>query len=123
MKPVVLESIDAVREAVKQAHARGLTVGLVPTMGALHEGHGSLMRAARAETGFVVVSMFVNPTQFGPHEDFHRYPRPFENDVSFCARENVDLIFHPEPAVMYPLGFRTYVEVEGWQDLLEGASR
>lgn len=123
MTPLVLNAIDAVRDAVRDARARGLTVGLVPTMGALHIGHGSLMQAARAETGFVVVSIFVNPTQFGPHEDFHRYPRPFENDVAFCEREHVDMLFHPEPAVIYPDGFRTYVEVHDWQNVLEGASR
>src|SRR5262245_29192754 len=123
MPPVVLDTVDAVRRAVRAARARGLSVGLVPTMGALHAGHGSLMQAARAETGFVVVSIFVNPTQFGPHEDFHRYPRPFESDLAFCERERVDAVFHPEPAVIYPPGFRTYVQVEGWQDVLEGAVR
>ncbi len=123
MKPDIVTDIEGVREAVRRARAAGRTVGLVPTMGALHAGHGSLMRAARAETSFVVVSIFVNPTQFGPHEDFHRYPRPFDQDVTFCRSEDVDLIFHPEPVVIYPPGFRTYVEVEGLQDVLEGASR
>jgi pantoate--beta-alanine ligase len=123
MKPQIVREIDAVRHAVRHARGGSRTIGLVPTMGALHAGHGSLMRIARAETDFVIVSIFVNPTQFGPHEDFHRYPRPFDQDVAFCAAENVDLIFHPEPAVIYPPGFRTYVEVKDWQDVLEGASR
>jgi pantoate--beta-alanine ligase len=119
----VATTAEAVRAAVADARRRGRTVGLVPTMGALHAGHASLIRAARAETGFVVVSVFVNPTQFGPNEDFHRYPRPFERDLELCGREEVDLVFHPEPAVMYPPGFRTFVEVRELQDVLCGASR
>jgi pantoate--beta-alanine ligase len=95
----------------------------VPTMGALHEGHLSLIRAARAETGFLVVSIFVNPTQFGPHEDFDRYPQPFAEDVAKCAAENVDLILHPEPSEVYPPGFQTYVEVVELQNGLCGAAR
>jgi pantoate--beta-alanine ligase len=123
MTPPVATTIAAVRQAVAAARQRGLSIGLVPTMGALHEGHASLIRAARAETGFVVASIFVNPTQFGPKEDLTRYPRTLEADLSVCAREGVDLVFHPEPAVVYPPGFRTYVEVHGLQDILEGASR
>jgi pantoate--beta-alanine ligase len=92
-------------------------------MGALHEGHASLLRAARAETGFVVVSIFVNPTQFGPKEDLARYPRPLEKDLALCGKEGVDLVFVPEAETVYPPGFRTYVEVHGLQDVLEGASR
>lgn len=117
------ETIAATREAVAAARGRGLTVGLVPTMGALHAGHASLLRAARAETGFVVASIFVNPAQFGPHEDFTRYPRPLEHDLGVCAAEGVDLVFMPDVAVIYPAGFRTYVEVHEWQDVLEGTSR
>jgi pantoate--beta-alanine ligase len=116
-------TIDAVRQAVAEARQRGLSIGLVPTMGALHEGHASLLRAAHAETGFVVASIFVNPTQFGPHEDFNRYPRPLEADLEVCRREGVDLVFHPEPATLYPTGFCTYVEVHGLQDVLCGAAR
>jgi pantoate--beta-alanine ligase len=92
-------------------------------MGALHEGHASLIRAARAETGFVVVSLFVNPTQFGPNEDLGRYPRSFGHDLEVCARERADLLFAPDAADMYPPGFRTWVEVQGFQDVLCGASR
>jgi pantoate--beta-alanine ligase len=89
----------------------------------LHEGHLTLVREARKQSGFVVVSIFVNPTQFGPHEDFARYPRPLERDLQLCADAGVDLVFAPAPAIMYPPGFRTYVEVTGLQDVLEGVSR
>jgi pantoate--beta-alanine ligase len=121
--PIITTKIEDTRRNLAQARQRGLVIGLVPTMGALHAGHVSLIRAARAETGFVVVSIFVNPTQFGPNEDFHRYPRPFEQDVKVCAAEGVDLIFHPEQATLYPEGFHTFVEVGELQDVLCGASR
>jgi pantoate--beta-alanine ligase len=81
------------------------------------------MRAARAETGLVVVSIFVNPTQFGPHEDLERYPRPLQQDLQVCGQEGVDAVFHPAVAVMYPPGFRTFVEVQQLQDVLCGRSR
>jgi pantoate--beta-alanine ligase len=123
VSPQVVATVAEVRRAVAEGRGRGLTVGLVPTMGALHAGHTRLIRAARRETGLVVVSVFVNPTQFGPHEDFARYPRPFAQDLALCAAEGVDIIFRPEPAELYPPGFRTYVEVHGLQDVLEGASR
>jgi pantoate--beta-alanine ligase len=121
--PVVMKAIAALRQAVREARLRQLTIGLVPTMGALHAGHASLIRAARRQTGFVVVSIFVNPLQFGPHEDFARYPRPFEKDVALCAAEGADLIFAPEVDTLFPTGFRTTVEVGGLQDVLCGASR
>jgi pantoate--beta-alanine ligase len=92
-------------------------------MGALHEGHASLLRAARQETDFVVVSIFVNPTQFGPNEDLARYPRTLEQDLHMCAREGAALVFAPEPAVIYPPGFCTYVEVQDLQGVLCGLSR
>jgi pantoate--beta-alanine ligase len=98
-------------------------VGLVPTMGALHDGHLSLIRRARAETGCVVVSIFVNPTQFGPHEDLSRYPRSFARDLDHCAHEGVDLVFAPDVQAIYPAGFTTFVTVEGLSDWLEGACR
>jgi pantoate--beta-alanine ligase len=119
----VLREVEGVRRAVANARAKGLSVGLVPTMGALHEGHVSLIRAARQECGLVVVWLFVNPTQFGPHEDLTRYPRPFEKDSELCQREGVDRLFAPAASEVYPSGFRTFVEVEGLQDVLEGKSR
>jgi pantoate--beta-alanine ligase len=123
MTPAVVATPEELRQAVAAARGKGMVVGLVPTMGALHEGHASLIRAARAETGFVVVSVFVNPTQFGPNEDLSRYPRPWETDLETCRRERVDLVFRPEPATIYPPGYRTFVEVTGLQDVLCGASR
>jgi len=123
MKPPVAATVEAIRQAVGEAHRRGLIVGLVPTMGALHEGHLSLCRAARAETGFVVATIFVNPTQFGPNEDFSRYPRQLTADLELCGQAGVDVVFAPEVETMYPPDFRTAVEVLGLADGLCGASR
>jgi len=99
------------------------TIGLVPTMGALHEGHLSLVREARRMCDVVVVSVFVNPTQFGPAEDFEKYPRDLNNDAALLTRENVDYLFTPTVTDIYPAGFSTYVTVEGLSEQLEGASR
>jgi pantoate--beta-alanine ligase len=99
------------------------TVGLVPTMGALHAGHLSLVRAARAECGLVVATIFVNPTQFGPGEDYARYPRTWEADVAMLAAEGVDVLFAPAAAAMYPPGDATWVEVTEVGARLDGASR
>lgn len=99
------------------------TVGLVPTMGALHEGHLSLVREARRMCDLVVVSVFVNPTQFGPGEDFEHYPRDLTNDTALLTDYNVDYIFAPTVEEIYPRGFATYVNVEGLSEQLEGASR
>jgi pantoate--beta-alanine ligase len=121
--PKVVRTVAELRSALAEARRGGRSVGLVPTMGALHEGHLSVIRACRGRNEVVVVSVFVNPTQFGPSEDLKRYPRPFEQDLALCAAAGVDLVFHPEPEVMYPPGFRTFVEVTGLQDVLEGASR
>jgi pantoate--beta-alanine ligase len=123
MSPLVTHTIPITRQAVGVAGERKLTVGLVPTMGALHDGHASLIRLARQQCGFVAVSIFVNPTQFGPTEDFRRYPRSLPADLAVCEREGVDLVFAPEPATMYPPGFRTDVEVGELGDRLCGASR
>jgi len=120
---VRLELIDPLRRSVREARSRGRKVGLVPTMGALHEGHLSLIRAARGETGCVVVSIFVNPTQFGPGEDLGRYPRPLEKDMEFCRREGVDIVFTPSAAEMYPDGFATRVHVAGMSEKMCGAFR
>ena len=99
------------------------TIGLVPTMGALHEGHLSLVREARRMCDIVVVSVFVNPTQFGPGEDFDKYPRDLTKDTGLLTDYNVDYIFAPTVDEIYPKGFATYVNVEGLSDQLEGASR
>jgi pantoate--beta-alanine ligase len=98
-------------------------VGLVPTMGALHEGHLSLVRAARAKSDVVVVSIFVNPTQFGPNEDFAKYPRTLERDFELLEREGVDIEFVPSAEEMYPAGDATWVEVQGLSERLCGKSR
>jgi pantoate--beta-alanine ligase len=118
-----LNTIQEVRRAVAAARSRRKRVGLVPTMGALHAGHVSLIRAARADNDIVVVSIFVNPTQFGPNEDLSRYPRPLDKDLGICVAEKVDIAFTPEVAEMYPAGATTIVEVQKLQDLLCGASR
>jgi len=101
----------------------GRTIGFVPTMGALHEGHLSLMREARAQCDVLVVSIFVNPAQFGPSEDFEKYPRDLDSDAALLIRENVDFLFAPAATDIYPRGFSTYVIVEGLSEQLEGASR
>jgi pantoate--beta-alanine ligase len=123
MQPRIVTTIAETRQAAAQARRAGQRIGLVPTMGALHAGHASLIRAARSETDFVVVTIFVNPAQFAPQEDLSRYPRPFEKDVELCRREHVDLIFHPDKDVIYPPGFKTWVEVHDLQDRWEGAAR
>jgi pantoate--beta-alanine ligase len=119
----VITTVAETNVAMDAVRADGRKVGLVPTMGALHAGHTSLIRAACQETDFVVVSIFVNPRQFGPNEDLDRYPRPLENDLQLCAAEGVDLVFHPSPSEMYLPGSCTYVEVHGLQDVLCGAAR
>ena len=119
----VCERIDDVRSAVRAAQQSGLTVGFVPTMGALHAGHLSLVAAARQQHRFVVASIFVNPTQFGPQEDLARYPRPRDKDLEMCAAAGVDVVFYPAVDEMYPAGACTYVSVEGLTTLWEGAIR
>jgi pantoate--beta-alanine ligase len=120
----VAESVPEVREAVALGRRRGLRIGLVPTMGALHAGHIELFRACRAEAGMVVVSIFVNPAQFGPGEDFAKYPRTLDEDLGKCAASGVDLVFAPREATVYPNGSgSTFVEVPGLSDVLEGAAR
>jgi pantoate--beta-alanine ligase len=114
----IVTTVGQVRRHVREARVAGKTIGLVPTMGALHEGHLTLMRRAREECGFVVVSIFVNPTQFPPGEDFARYPRDLEADARRCAEVGVDLIFAPAVEEIYPPGDATVVEVTG--TLVEG---
>jgi pantoate--beta-alanine ligase len=111
------------KEQARQARSANRIVGLIPTMGALHEGHLALVKRARQECSEIITSIFVNPKQFGPKEDFAKYPRTFEADAEKLASAGVDAIFAPEPADVYPPGFRTYVSVEGLSDRLEGRSR
>jgi pantoate--beta-alanine ligase len=111
------------RRAVWAARRDGQLVGCVPTMGALHAGHVSLIERARAECDFVVVTLFVNPTQFGPQEDYARYPRPFEADAGLCRSAGIDLLFYPTRESMYPAGYATFVEVQGLSASWEGAVR
>lgn len=118
-----LETIAETRAAVDEARAGGAEVGLVPTMGALHEGHLSLIRAARTDNDLVVVSIFVNPTQFGATEDLNRYPRDLERDRRLCEGAGADLVFSPSVLEMYPDDFSTWVEVEGLTAGLCGLSR
>ena len=119
----ICSTIDAVRKQVKEWKREGLTIGFVPTMGYLHEGHRSLMEAARKENDKVVVSIFVNPMQFGPTEDLESYPRDLQKDATLCEGVGVDLIFHPEPEEMYPEGFCSYVDMNGLTTELCGKSR
>ena len=115
--------ISKVRAAVKAWKKEGLTVGFVPTMGYLHEGHKSLIDAARKENDRVVVSIFVNPMQFGPTEDLESYPRDLKKDAALCEAAGVDIIFHPEPEEMYADGFCSYVDMNGLTTELCGKSR
>jgi pantoate--beta-alanine ligase len=116
-------TIAEIRESVAAAHSRGLSIGLVPTMGALHEGHGALMGRARDENGYVVATIFVNPTQFNRADDFEKYPRDLEADVAFCDRLGVDVAFAPDAAEMYPGTPLTTVEVANISSRLEGEFR
>jgi pantoate--beta-alanine ligase len=111
------------KEQARQARAESRVIGLVPTMGALHAGHLSLVERARRECSPVIASIFVNPKQFGPNEDFSKYPRTFENDSEKLQRAGVDSLFAPEPREIYPDGFATYVNVDGLSEKLEGRSR
>lgn len=111
------------RAASRAARRAGKRLGLVPTMGALHEGHLSLVRAARAGSDVVAASIFVNPTQFGPNEDLAKYPRSFERDCQMLEREGVDFVFAPSVEEMYPAGAVTWVTVEGLSEKLDGRSR
>ena len=118
----VSKTVDEVRLITKQWRAEGYTVGLVPTMGYLHEGHGSLIERCRKENDKVIVSIFVNPTQFGANEDLGAYPRDFEMDKDLCEKLGCDLIFHPEPSEMY-VDPHAYVNINGLSDYLCGKSR
>jgi pantoate--beta-alanine ligase len=119
----VLATVHEMRAACHAVRKSGQSLGLVPTMGALHAGHIALVRAARAQCDCVAASVFVNPTQFGPHEDFAKYPRTFEQDCALLTSEGVALVFAPQPEEMYLAGSSTFVEVEGVGDRLDGGSR
>lgn len=116
-------SIDETRKASRTARASKKVVGVVPTMGALHEGHVSLMEIARARCDFVIATIFVNPTQFGPNEDLDKYPRTFEDDLKKCERAGVDFVFHPAVDAMYPADADTFVEVGKLSRIHEGEHR
>jgi pantoate--beta-alanine ligase len=119
----IIHTVTELRQWSRQQRADNKTVGLVPTLGALHAGHASLIRAARKECDSVAVSIFVNPTQFGPNEDFTRYPRTFDADCKLAEAEGADVIFAPSVEDIYPTGATTFVEVEGLSSRLDGASR
>jgi pantoate--beta-alanine ligase len=118
-----IHTIEWMKQVARRARAEGRSTGFVPTMGALHVGHLSLVRAALAESQAVIASIYVNPTQFAPNEDFQKYPRTFEADSQKLEDAGVDYLFAPESAEMYPQGFRTWVNVEGLSERLDGRSR
>lgn len=120
---IIAEKISQVRKQVSKWKKEGLTVGFVPTMGYLHEGHGSLMEKAVQECDKVVVSVFLNPIQFGPAEDLEAYPRDFQRDCKLCEIKGVDLVFHPENEEMYAPDFCTYVDMDGLTSNLCGKTR
>lgn len=119
----VIRTIAEMQAICRTFHREGKRIGLVPTMGALHAGHLSLVRSARTQNDIVVVSLFVNPKQFGPNEDFSKYPRTFDEDSAQLDRAGVDFLFAPTVDEMYPEGSATYVHVEGLSDNLDGRSR
>jgi len=119
----IIRTISWMKETVRQARAENHVIGFIPTMGALHEGHLSLIRRARVDCTRVYASIFLNPTQFGPNEDLSRYPKTFESDVEKLTAAGVEVLFAPEIIEIYPPGFRTYVNVEGLSERLEGRSR
>lgn len=121
---MIVESSPAeVRRVVRAARQRGVSIGCVPTMGALHQGHVSLIKAARKDCGFVVGTIFVNPTQFGPNEDFSKYPRTLDADLEMCRNAGADLVFTPPVSAMYGESAQTIVRVTELSTVLEGAQR
>ncbi len=119
----IVTTIKEVKETINEWRARGQSVGFVPTMGYLHEGHASLMKEAKKQTDKVAVSIFVNPTQFGPDEDYDAYPRDLDHDAAICEEQGVDLIFHPSVEEMYGKNYNTYVTMETLGEELCGKSR
>jgi len=121
--PEIVRSVSRMQALSREARREGRSIGLVPTMGALHAGHLSLVAAAKTSCDVVVASIFVNPLQFGPSEDFSRYPRPFDEDLRKLREAGVDAVFAPSVEEMYPAGAATTVYVEGLSERLDGASR
>jgi pantoate--beta-alanine ligase len=119
----IIRTVDWIKQIARDSRAKERVLGFVPTMGALHEGHFSLVRAAKQDCSPVVVSIFVNPNQFGVGEDLQKYPRRFDQDAEALEKLGVGFLFAPEVSEMYPGGFRTLVSVEGLSDRLEGRSR
>lgn len=119
----IVDTIAALRAALEPHRRAGRSIGLVPTMGYLHHGHMELARRARADNDIVVLTIFVNPTQFGPNEDFSSYPRDLDRDLALCRENGVDLVFAPGVAEMYPEPIETHVEVETLSDILIGVQR
>ena len=119
----IIRTISWMKETVQRARAENHLIGFIPTMGALHEGHLSLIRRARKDCSRVYVSIFLNPTQFGPNEDLSKYPRTFDADVEKLTAAGADVLFAPDSKEIYPAGFRTYANVEGLSEKLEGKSR
>lgn len=120
---LIVSTVSELRRAVTSARRRGMTIGFVPTMGALHAGHSALIERAESGCNFVVVSIFVNPTQFGPDEDFQRYPRTLDADIALCRDLGVDLIYVPDVTEIYPEKFTTFVEIGQLGEIYEGAMR
>jgi pantoate--beta-alanine ligase len=119
----IIETISDMKLFVQQAKEHGLSIGLVPTMGSLHEGHLALMRQAKKNCDVVVVSIFVNPTQFGPNEDYAKYPRDLTGDSEQAGKSGVEVIFHPQVQEMYPKGYNSFIEIDGITEKLCGLSR
>lgn len=119
----LIDSVEEMQNVVRQIRRAGKTIALVPTMGYLHDGHASLLREGRARADFLVTSIFVNPTQFGPNEDYQSYPRSLERDCSVAEAAGVDVVFAPQPSAMYPEGYQTFVNVEQLTLPLCGADR
>ena len=119
----VFETISSLRKTMAPLRHPGKSIGFVPTMGALHEGHRSLLEKSVSENDYTVASIFVNPIQFGPNEDLDKYPRSFDNDVALCNEVGVDFIFHPSPEEMYTEGFSVFVDSEAMTDVMCGRSR
>lgn len=122
-KMKLIKTIEETRKEISQYRQKGASIALVPTMGALHEGHESLMERSLSENDITVVSIFVNPTQFGPNEDFDSYPRNLDQDLAICKKMGVDIVFAPDVEEMYPKDYDTFIEVGSVATVLEGASR